>query len=48
MYRSRERVRAAAKQGVSEAIKQIESVKTFNRDYIAKLRKEKRKSPKTN
>ena len=48
MYRSREKVRAAAKQGDSNAIKHIESVKKFNRDYIAKLRKEKRKSPKTN
>ena len=47
-HRSREKIRAAAKQGVSAAIKHIESVKKSNRDHIAKLRKEKRKSPKTN
>ena len=41
-HRSQEKMKAAAKQGVSSAIKRIKAIKTYNRNYMSKIRKEKR------
>ena len=41
-YQSRKKIRAAAKQGVPSAIKRFEAEKKSNREYISKIRKDKR------
>ena len=44
-HRSREKMRAAAKQKDSSAVERIEAIKTYNREYISKIRKEKKSDP---
>ena len=44
-HRSREKMKAAAKLKDSSAIKRIEDIKKYNREYISKIRKEKKSDP---
>ena len=44
-HRSREKIKAAAKLKDSSAIKRIEDIKKYNREYISKIRKEKKGDP---
>ena len=43
-HRSIQKIKAAAEQGVSSAITRIKTLKKYNRDYMAKIRKGKKRS----
>ena len=47
-HRSRVKMKAAAAQKDSSAIKQIEAIKKYNREYISKIRLEKKSDPSAN
>ena len=47
-HRSRVKMKATAAQKDSSAIKQIEAIKKYNREYISKIRLEKKSDPSAN